>query len=98
MTNKNKTKTYSNYKSGVNGFFECVEDYNRFMTMVRNAAFENALPLAFQHTTPNRVSLEDMAEFSKMFKSETGLDIEFKVFTCDDCGELHIVMIIDYKE
>ena len=79
-------------------FFDTAKDYDFFVEKMEEAAEENDLPLCLEHNSPMELTMNDIKEFSQTFKKDTGLDIHFQVYTCDNCNKLHFAMIVDYKD
>ena len=93
-------KRYSNKminNHGFSNFFDDAEGYSFFIEKMQEAAAENNLPLCLEHSSPLELTMNDIKAFSQTFKKDTGLDINFQMYTCDNCDKLHFSMIIDYK-
>ena len=39
--------------------------------------------------------MNDVKLFSRRFREDTDLDIEFRLKTCNDCGRLHCIIVVD---
>ncbi len=92
---KHSNKMINNY--GLNNFFDDAEGYHFFIEKMQEAAEENNLPFYLEHNSPMELTMNDIKAFSQTFKKDTGLDINFQVYTCDNCDKLHFVMSVDYK-
>ena len=91
---RNVLDYYSN-----NPFFVNKEGYDNFIACMIKAAEENNLPIVLEQQYPERVTMYDIKEFSKRFKKDTGLYIDFRLTTCNNCDKLHINMVVDeYSE
>jgi hypothetical protein len=55
-------------------------------------------PVMLEREDPMDLTLPEIQEFINKFKKDSGLDISFHIKTCDDCGQLHLSLIIDLKE
>ncbi len=89
-TNKTKQNWFDH-----NPFFTNKDGYENFVSAMMEAAEEGNLPIALQHQEPEILTLEDIKLFTQRFKRDTGLEIEFKLFTCNHCESLHCLMIVD---
>ena len=80
-----------------NPFFSNKDGYDEFISAMTAAAQENNLPICLQHNDPERLAMKDIKQFSQVFMQDTGLNIEFQLSTCNDCGKLHCFMIVDQQ-
>ena len=78
-----------------NPFFENKHGYDEFVKAMMMAADCGNLPLALQHEEPEALTMDDIKSFSRQFKQDSGLDIEFRLMTCSHCNRLHCIMIVD---
>ena len=78
-----------------NQFFENQLGYDEFVETMMMTADEGDLPKVFEHKEPEQLTMNGIKHFSQKFKRDTGLDIEFKLVTCDHCDRLHCLMIVD---
>ncbi len=92
MTKQNTTKR--NWDTD-NPFFSCKEAYDEFVETMILAADYESLPMSYQVEQPETLTMNDIRQFSKRFKQDTGLNIEFNFSTCDHCDKLHCIMIVD---
>ena len=76
-------------------FFETKDEYDAFVETMKTAAEEGKLPIAFQHSEPDMLSVQDIKQFSQKFMKDTGLHIEFRLFTCSHCERLHCVISVE---
>ncbi len=90
----NKSKSRQNWYDS-NPFFFNKEGYENFITGMKAAAEEGHLPVCLKHEEPECLTMDDIKQFSQQFMQDTGLQIEFHLFTCKDCGRLHCHMVID---
>lgn len=96
-TNKSinrKCNSTNNYKP----FFDDEMGYHTFVLSMLEAAKQNNLPIALEHSNPMEITMEDIKRFSNTFKKDTDLDIDFKQYTCPNCDRLHFIMFVDYPE
>ena len=93
-----KYTTGQNNNYELRNFFGDMEGYSFFVKKMQEVAEKHNLPLALEHTAPMELTMQDIKRFSQTFRKDTGLDIEFKAFTCDNCDKLHLIMFVDYKE
>ncbi len=94
--NKNNNTSFTN--KGYSSFFDIQEEYESFIAAMRDAAANYNLPLALEYNSPADVTTADIRAFSLMFKKDTGLDIEFRFFTCNNCDRLHLVLVVGDRE
>jgi len=68
------------------------KEYNRMVSMLKQAE----LPVGLQHKDPMEagITLEDLREFAIQFKKDSGINIEYRLGTCDHCERLHLMMIV----
>lgn len=91
-----KTKNHNRKnKHDDNQFFESKLGYDEFVETMMMAADEGDLPKVFEHKEPEQLTMNGIKRFSQKFKRDAGLDIEFKLVTCDHCDRLHCLMIVD---
>lgn len=90
-----KNNTNRSYWSDSNPFFDCKNDYDEFVGTMMAAAENGDLPVALEHGHPDTITMNDVKRFSLQFKRDTGLDIEFRAYTCDNCDKLHCLLIVD---
>ncbi len=90
-------KTTSNWRNH-NSFFGSKDDYDRFVKAMRIAAEEGNLSVCLEHEKPESLTTNDIKQFSRQFKHDTGLSIEFRLMTCNRCDRLHCLIIVDETE
>lgn len=78
-----------------NPFFGCKEGYEIFVEFMMTAADDGDLPLTIECIEPESLTMHDFQEFSQRFKEDAGLDIQFQLFTCDQCNKLHCIVTVD---
>ncbi len=81
-----------------NPFFSSKDGYEGFVAAMSTAAEKGNLPICLKHEDPESLSMLDIKQFSQRFKRDTGLNIEFQLFTCNHCDRLHCCLIIDEIE
>ncbi len=81
-----------------NPFFVDKNAYDMFAEYMLSAADEGELPKCFDHQRPGKLTMQDIKRFSQKFKQDTGLSIEFRLMTCDNCDRLHCLIIVDEPE
>ena len=59
------------------------------------AADAGELPQVHEHIQPEILTIDGIKHFSRKFKQDTGLDIEFNFMTCNHCNRLHCFLIVD---
>ncbi len=95
MYRNNNTPITNN---GYSSFFDSQEEYESFIAAMRDAAENYNLPLALEYNSPAGFTTDAIRAFSLMFKKDTGLDIEFRFFTCNNCDRLHLVLVVGDRE
>lgn len=85
----------SKRKSFNNQFFESELGYEEFVEAMMAAADAGELPKVLEHKEPEALTIDGIKQFSRKFKQDSGLDIEFKFTTCNHCDRLHCLMIVD---
>lgn len=73
-------------------------DYENFVNAMIEAAEEDELPIMLQLDDIKDYTLKDIQDMFFEFKQDTGLDIEGHLFTCEECGRLHLLLEVDYPE
>lgn len=73
------------------------KDYKDFLSVLRELDDED-FPIMLEREDPMDITMPEIKEFIDMFKKDSGLDISFHIKTCDDCGQLHLTMVVDLKE
>ena len=73
-------------------------DYKKFTQAMISAAEDDELPVALQLDDVKDYTLKDIQEMFYEFHRDTSLDIEGRLFLCDDCGKLHLLIEVDYPE
>ena len=71
-------------------------DYEKFKTYSLEAAEEENLPIAFQLDNLDDFSFNDFQDMFYEFTCDTGLEITGTIFTCNDCGKLHLLVEVNY--
>ena len=77
-----------------NPFFNNYDEYNEFANEMKAAAQDGMLPICLKHEDPYDLTMNDFKNLSYVFEKDTGLNIEFQIITCRDCGRLHCHLII----
>lgn len=73
------------------------KEYNNLMrTMIQAAEFDQ-LPVCMEVSYPSSITLDDCKELAQWMLEDTGLDVSFQAYLCDNCGEMHLLMVIDYQ-
>lgn len=72
------------------------KDYIEFVKAMKIAANEGNLPIRCEHQEPMYITMENIKEFQKVFKEDTGLYIDCQIFTCNNCDKLHFYLNVDY--
>ena len=78
-----------------NPFFGCKEGYEIFVESMMTEADAGNLPLTLECRDPEILTMQDIQELSLRFKEDAGLDIQFQLFTCDQCEKLHCILTVD---
>ena len=78
-----------------NPFFGCKEGYEIFVESMMTEADAGNLPLTIECHDPESLTMQDIQELSQRFKEDAGLDIQFQLFTCDQCDKLHCIVTVD---
>ena len=78
-----------------NPFFGCKEGYEIFVESMMTEADAGNLPLTIECRDPESLTMQDIQEFSQRFKEDAGLDMQFQLFTCDQCNKLHCIVTVD---
>lgn len=73
-------------------------DYNKFKEAMVNAAEEENLPVALQLNELKNFTLKDFEDTFTEFRRDTGLDISGSFFICQECGQLHTIIEVDYPQ
>lgn len=73
-------------------------EYDKFKNAMKEAAEKEELPALLQMDDLSNLSLNDLQDLFYEFNYDTGLSIEGHVFTCDECGMLHLMIEINYPE
>lgn len=73
-------------------------DYKKFKEAMIEAAEEEELPVALQLNDTSKFTLNDFRDAFYEFQCDTGLDITGTFFICPDCGQLHVMVEVDYPE
>ena len=81
-----------------NPFFGNKDAYDSFAEEMLQSADEGELPMCFEHSEPETLTIQDIMTFSRMFQQDTGLAIEFRLMTCEHCDRLHCLIIVDESE
>ncbi len=95
MTDYSNQKT--NCKRSLNSFFDNITQYNCFVNEIKEEARHNNLPITFEVYNPMEITMEDIQTFSKTFKKDTDLYMDFRLYTCSNCDRLHCIIFIDSK-
>lgn len=100
MPTMNRVETNTNGKNSnsYKPFFDNEAGYHAFVLSMLEAAKQNTLPIALEHSNPMNITMSDIKKFSTSFKKDTGLYIDFKQFTCNNCDRLHFYMVVDYED
>lgn len=59
---------------------------------------DQAFPILLEREEPMAITMPEIKEFMDRFKTDTDLDISIHLTTCDDCGRLHMTIVIDLPE
>lgn len=81
----------------MNKMFESESSYKSFIATI-NCLTEDALPFVLNREDPMELSLFDIKDFIERFKKDTELDVTVQLYMCDECGQLHMTIVIDEKE
>lgn len=73
-------------------------DYEKFKAAMIEAANEDTLPVALQLNEIKNYTLKDFEDTFAEFQRDTGLEITGSFFICQDCGQLHVLIEVDYPE
>ena len=73
-------------------------DWNRFLASMIDAAEQDNLPVALQMDDISGLDLKDIQDVFNDFQNATGLDMTGHLFICPDCGRLHLLVEVDYKD
>lgn len=73
-------------------------DYKKFKATMMNAAEAETLPVALQLNEIKDFTLKDFEQAFSEFQRDTGLDIVGSFFLCPDCGQLHVMIEVDYPQ
>ena len=73
-------------------------DYKKFTEAMIGAAEKDDLPVALQLDDIQDFTLKDIQDMFYEFHRDTSLEITGTLFTCDDCGRLHLLLRVDYPE
>ena len=93
MTKKISYKKDQNWFDN-NPFFTLKKDYDEFTSAMMTAAENGGLPIALQHEEPETITISDIKQFLQRFKRDTGLDLEVRAYTCNNCDKLHCLLIV----
>ena len=93
-TNGKNKRNVLDYFSN-NPFFMNKNGYDNFIKCMITAAEDGKLPIMLATDESKRITLYDIKEFSKRFKKDTGLYIDFRLTTCNNCDKLHIHFVVD---
>ena len=81
----------------MNKMFETEKSYQAFIATL-NCLDSDDLPLCLNREDPMELSLIDIKDFIDNVKKDTELDATIQFYTCDECGRLHMMVIIDEKD
>ena len=81
----------------MNKMFETEQSFKSFIATL-NCLEKEQLPLYLTREDPLEVSVSDIKDFIDRVKAETNLDATVEFYTCDECGRLHMMIIVDEKE
>lgn len=81
----------------VNKMFETEKSFQAFIATL-NCLDEENFPLCLNREDPMDLSIFDIKDFIERVKEETDLDVTIEFYTCDECGRLHMLIVIDEKE
>ena len=70
------------------------EEYREFL----NALEDVELPAMLEMLRPISMTMKDVKTFCDIFRADTGLTVRFMMYTCTDCGKLHMHMLIEDEE
>lgn len=90
MSKMKKTPLTNWYNT--NPFFDTKAAYDSFVAAMKAAA---EYPIALEYEQPDTLTANDIKLFSQRFMRDTGLSIEFRLYTCRHCDRLHCLMIVD---
>ena len=82
--------------NGTKKFFP--HDYDYFVDSMIDAAEEDNLPVGLQLDDIKDFTLKDIQELFYEFKRDTSLDITGHLFTCNECGRLHLLLEVNFPD
>ena len=73
-------------------------DYKKFKEMMIEAAEENELPMAVELNDISKFTLTDLQDVCFEFNRDTSLNMRGEFFLCQECGQMHVMLIVDYSD
>ena len=73
-------------------------DYKDFVDAMIEAAEEDELPIMLELKDPERFTWKDFKDMMYEFKRDTSLDITCNFFLCNDCGQMHLFVEVDFPD
>ncbi len=74
------------------------KDYESLKSAMLEAAENGNLPLTLQLTSPTKFNFQNFQDLFMDFEYDTGLIMTGTFFICNDCGELHVMIEVDYPD
>lgn len=73
-------------------------EYELFLEVALEAAENDALPIGFQVVDTTKFTLKDIYDFIYEFNRDSGLEMTARHFVCNECGQLHTFIEVDYSD
>ena len=75
-------------------------EYELFVDSMCDAAEDDKLPvgLSYKDDKVKDLSLQDIHDLMYDFYNDTGLDLRAMFFMCSECGQLHLLLKVDWPD
>lgn len=72
--------------------------YDTFVDAMIDAAEDESLPMVMELQESTKFTMHDLYDLMYEFRTDTGLEMTSSSYLCNECGQLHTVITIDYPE
>lgn len=73
-------------------------DYRRFVESMMEATEKDSLPVTLQLDDLKDYTMMDLQDLFIEFQQDTNLGIIGQLHLCEDCGKMHLQLIVDHPE
>lgn len=72
--------------------------YDKLVRTMISCAQAGDMPQCLEIKQTAAIDLQDVKELLSWFREDTGLEMKMQCFLCQDCGELHAMLFVDYPD